>query len=281
MVLRILRILLVSSFLSFVATVQATALNITFLHNHVGTDGFEKEDVAIFLREVLEQISNEKLTFEFEAVNRGRSWALIKSGQRYCTYNQLKNAERESFSVFTQYPVSVYPPIRLIAHLPNSLPEDVSLDELSTEHKVMIGFDNQRSYGAAIDDYLVKTTWAVYPVTGANSDLRLMGMFLDRRFEGLFEYTGALRTRAALELALEVDFNHFSIHQLKGLSDPLFGYVSCSDSPEGKMVVAAIDRQLESSAFQHKMMSRLENLFPPQEVQMLQQQLLNKFSSLK
>lgn len=113
----------------------------------------------------------------------------------------------------------------------------------------MIDFDNQRSFEAAIDDYLVKTTWTVYPATVANSDLPLMEIFFDRRFEELFEYTGTLRTRAKLELALEVDFNHFSIHQLKGLSDQLFGCVSCSDSPEGKMVVAAIDRQLESFAF--------------------------------
>ncbi|MDP2559666.1 ABC transporter substrate-binding protein [Psychrobium sp. 1_MG-2023] len=194
---------------------------------------------SAYLYRLQSQLSH-KISFDSVRSSHRREWRLLTDLPNVCVYNKVKNSQRELLAEFTQYPITVFPPNRLIVFNAKGLPYSVSLTDMVNTHKLRVGIVEGRSYGEALDQEIATIKPQLVVLSGYLSAMRLREMFMQGKLDAIIEYSAVLLHDENINIPIE----HLSFHQLSNAKEFIYGYIACSKSREGKYAIKLFNQQL-------------------------------------
>ncbi|WP_394200313.1 hypothetical protein [Shewanella waksmanii] len=210
-------------------------------------------------------------------VSMSRSWKELPKQQNACIMNALKSDDREQVAYFSRYPLSVYPPIRLFhrrdTQISFSRPFDFA--QLEQHPEITLGVVKGRSYGADLDKQLAAHQLNVYQRSSIESSTKLIEMLLANRVDAILDYS------------LSID-HYFNVLQLENplvaepiadVTQPMFGYIACSKTAQGKAIIDNIDASLTVEHVQQQYIDYHRQFFGEMEFALLQPLLEQLFQS--
>lgn len=262
--------LYLSLLLTFSAKGLVKPIEIEFSIEQSAQGSVPQDAVSRVLVHALQQIQVSELVYDFIPLSRAREWQLVKDGANLCVYNKVKNAEREKYLHFSRYPISVFPPNRLIVKKPNQLKPRVELTQVLRLNNLKIGVADGRSYGEGLDTEIHYSKDKLFTLSGVDVDMRLMKMLIGGKLDGMIDFSGAFFSRQTFlgEEALE-----FSVHSLNSAQEFVFGYVACVKNNVGKQVVDLIDFSLQQHSVYEYMKKVFKEQFPKEESPFVIQEL--------
>jgi uncharacterized protein (TIGR02285 family) len=216
--------------------------------SYVKSDPIENHMLGMF-RKVL-KYSKGKLSFTQQQVTMTRGWVELQRVDNACMYNKYKDEQREKISIYSELPISIYPPLRFITLAKNAhiFPEEVSLND-DTEYHVSdlrIGVVGGRSYGQLIDERILKYPHSFFTRRGLDSSDKLIDMLVKGRVQGIIDYSDDIDE--FLERSnLTVDYKSIPIHNV---TLPGYGYIVCSKTDYGQKIIDAINAVMLTHEFQ-------------------------------
>ena len=231
----------------------------------------EMEAIAL-----LTEFSDEQLTFDQEQVSMTRGWLELSKQQNSCMFNKIKTAERESVAHFSKYPISVYPPLRLIvmSHNRELFPKEFDLANFPADTHGQLGVVKDRAYGDFIDEKIKRNPHQYYIRGGMGSSNSLIKMLKAERVKGIIEYSEVVD-------AFLRDNNQSLDYQsipIRHVTQPIYGYIVCSQGEKGKKVIAEIDRIMGLQSFQEAFIQMHADFFGEAEQAILIPELERVFS---
>lgn len=231
----------------------------------------EMEAIAL-----LTEFSDEQLTFDQEQVSMTRGWLELSKQQNSCMFNKIKTAERESVAHFSKYPISVYPPLRLIvmSHNRELFPKEFDLANFPADTHGQLGVVKDRAYGDFIDERIKRNPHQYYIRGGMGSSNSLIKMLKAERVKGIIEYSEVVD-------AFLRDNNQSLDYQsipIRHVTQPIYGYIVCSQGEKGKKVIAEIDRIMGLQSFQEAFIQMHADFFGEAEQAILIPELERVFS---
>lgn len=211
--------------------------------------------------------SENQLNFEQQQASYTRSWSDLNKLGNACMYNKFKSTEREEIAYFSQKPISIFPPLRLIVLKKHAaqFAAQIDLTNLPLSMKGHIGVVTSRSYGKVINQILMEQPEIFYFRSGMGSTIKLLEMLVKNRVLGVIEYS----KEASLQqdkLGLSFDYQ---VIPIKNVMQPSFGYMACSKTPEGKKLIAEIDRIMVTPAFKQAFVEEHNQSFDNDEKALL------------
>lgn len=250
------------------------------LHIHIASDYVPEEnakesdiDMATRLLLAMSKRLESQLTIQFMPASRIREWRALKLYPNTCLYNKVKNKSREQLATFSDLPLAAFPANRLVLRGQKGIPSDVSL-ELLLDRKLRIAITKGRSYGKEIDAFIAKNPDRFILGEGEESAKRLRKMLMQKRFDGMIEYTSVFLS----EYADEIGANKISFHRITDQSPSIFGYIACAKSPSGDIAIELFNSILSDQAFQEEMILKHNEVFSPQERGFIEDSLRHVFS---
>lgn len=231
----------------------------------------EMEAIAL-----LTEFSDEQLSFDQEQVSMTRGWLELSKQQNSCMFNKIKTAERESVAHFSKYPISVYPPLRLIvmSHNRDLFPKEFDLANFPADTHGQLGVVKDRAYGDFIDEKIKRNPHQYYIRGGMGSSNSLIKMLKAERVKGIIEYSEVVD-------AFLRDNNQSLDYQsipIRHVTQPIYGYIVCSQGEKGKKVIAEIDRIMGLQSFQEAFIQMHADFFGEAEQAILIPELERVFS---
>ncbi|WP_167692932.1 hypothetical protein [Shewanella japonica] len=231
----------------------------------------EMEAIAL-----LTEFSDEQLSFDQEQVSMTRGWLELSKQQNSCMFNKIKTAERESVAHFSKYPISVYPPLRLIvmSHNWDLFPKEFDLANFPADTHGQLGVVKDRAYGDFIDEKIKRNPHQYYIRGGMGSSNSLIKMLKAERVKGIIEYSEVVD-------AFLRDNNQSLDYQsipIRHVTQPIYGYIVCSQGEKGKKVIAEIDRIMGLQSFQEAFIQMHADFFGEAEQAILIPELERVFS---
>ncbi|MBQ4889965.1 hypothetical protein J8L86_08945 [Shewanella sp. MMG014] len=231
----------------------------------------EMEAIAL-----LTEFSDEQLSFDQEQVSMTRGWLELSKQQNSCMFNKIKTAERESVAHFSKYPISVYPPLRLIvmSHHRELFPKEFDLANFPADTHGQLGVVKDRAYGDFIDEKIKRNPHQYYIRGGMGSSNSLIKMLKAERVKGIIEYSEVVD-------AFLRDNNQSLDYQsipIRHVTQPIYGYIACSQGEKGKKVIAEIDRIMGLQSFQEAFIQMHADFFGEAEQAILIPELERVFS---
>ncbi|KPZ68897.1 hypothetical protein AN944_03309 [Shewanella sp. P1-14-1] len=231
----------------------------------------EMEAIAL-----LTEFSDEQLSFDQEQVSMTRGWLELSKQQNSCMFNKIKTKERESVAHFSKYPISVYPPLRLIvmSHHRELFPKEFDLANFPADTHGQLGVVKDRAYGDFIDEKIKRNPHQYYIRGGMGSSNSLIKMLKAERVKGIIEYSEVVD-------AFLRDNNQSLDYQsipIRHVTQPIYGYIVCSQGEKGKKVIAEIDRIMGLQSFQEAFIQMHADFFGEAEQAILIPELERVFS---
>lgn len=266
-----MRWLCFSLILTFSAKGLVKPIEIDFSTGQGSQSSVPQDAVSRVLVHALEQINATKLVYDFVPLSRARELQLVKAGENLCLYNKVKNAERQQFLYYSRFPISVFPPNRLIIKQPNQLQKQVELTQVLDNTNLRIGVADGRSYGQRLDDEIRYSKDKLFTLAGVDVDMRLMKMVLENKLDGMIDFSGAFFSRK--QFLGEVANINFSVHALNSAQQFVFGYVACVKTDTGRQVIDLIDNSLQKPIVYGYMKKLFKEQFPKEESPFVIQEL--------
>jgi len=254
---------------------MATPLKIGFSTSIETVDTPPQDAVSRVLIFALDQIPATKIKYEFVGLSRAREWQLVKAKQDLCLYNKVKNSEREQHLIFSRFPISVFPPNRLIVAANSGLPRQVSLRQVINSSQLKIGIANGRSYGNLLDQEIDSMRTAMFVLNGTDVDRRLIEMLATKKLDGIIDFSAAFFSRLS-SLGGNAT-QKFSVHRLNSAQESLFGYVGCSNTSSGRAAIGLLDAAFKLPEVYAFMLALYSEQFPPEETPLVIQELESRF----
>lgn len=201
-----------------------------------------------------------------EHVSLQRSLELVEQSG-YCTINKMKTPGREARLVFSKQPLNLSPSLRLIRLGQQQQGGSVDLATwFKSSKKLKLGIAGGRSYGAMLDQLLLKHPQQIYQLSGEDVHLKLWQMLQKGRLDAVLDY----EARIAYLNNMQQIPTPYTVAQIAGQPQLLEGYLVCNPTNHGKQIVALIDKALESPALQQAMYESYQQYFPPHEWQIVE-----------
>ncbi|MGI2226060.1 hypothetical protein [Shewanella frigidimarina] len=184
-----------------------------------------------------------KLTPIYQHMSLTRSWVEISKIPNACMINKIKNTERESIGIFSKYPFSIFPPIRLIALEKNQFKfkQPFSLAELHKQN-IQIGVAKSRSYGYEIDKF-IKQNPEYFFIRGAEDSMsKLIDMLMKERIDAIIDFSQIVIAHK-LEMA---QLQPIISIPLSEAPEPILSYVVCSKSDQGQAIIDIINESYQT-----------------------------------
>ncbi len=198
--------------------------------------------VSLYFQHIQEQLSNQ-INFTELLTSTPREWRLLTELPNVCLYNKLRNSEREQISIFSKYPISVFPPVRLLSTNTSGLDKNVSLTQLLKNKNLSIGAVSGRAYGKKIDEEikrLADTHSANLTLIGGSlATLRVRNMFIQGKFDAIIEYASAFRDHLK---TTKSSVKNLSTHQLDNAQQFVHGYIACSKTQQGTLAIDVLNK---------------------------------------
>ncbi|MCL1141801.1 hypothetical protein [Shewanella gaetbuli] len=220
---------------------------------------------------ILLQLSDNQFHFEQKQASYSRSWSDLNKLGNACMYNKFKSPEREAVAYFSQKPITVYPPLRLIVLKKNTgiVAEPVDLENLPALMAGHIGVVSSRSYGEKLDHILAQQPQNFYVRSGMNSTNKLIEMLIKERVLGVIEYS-AEASLVTDKIGISAEFHAIPI---KGVLTPDLGYMACSKTPQGKALVGIIDQVMATDEFKKAFINEHNSHFNQEEQDLLKPEI--------
>ncbi|WP_159084819.1 TIGR02285 family protein [Dongshaea marina] len=170
----------------------------------------------------------------------------LKQKPNVCVAAFKKTADRQSYLYFSLPSVFVPPNGIWVRRQEVSQfgESPVSLGKLIEQGELRLGFDETRSYGSGIDTLLSKYQKQdnLYGISTLNSSERLLKMMSRRRIDYALGYPLEL---GFLSESMQMP-QAFRFLPLRETGNYSFSHIACSRTPQGKRIIAAINRVLLS-----------------------------------
>jgi len=212
------------------------------------------------LYSIQEQLKD-NLTFNEVFSTHRRAWRVLIARPNICIYNKVKNADRERFSIYTKYPLVVFPPNRLITFDSPNLSYNVSLTKLVKEQKLKVGVVAGRSYGNKLDEEIDELQPYLIILPGYLSAQRLRRMFIQEKLDAIIEYSAVFLADTNLDIPSE----RLSFHQLDTATEFVSGYIACSKSAVGENAINLFNKVLQTEENQKNLIKMNQKEFPKTE----------------
>ncbi|UJF21392.1 hypothetical protein [Shewanella sp. OMA3-2] len=225
---------------------------------------------------LLKKNSLQNIGFSFQQMSMPRGWLEITKIDNACMYNKVKTEAREQIGYYSQYPITLYPPLRLIVRAADASQYSTGFD-LSTieqQHYMRYAVAKSRSYGKMLDTLISAKQELLFFRDGANSVGKLVDMLALNRIDGFIEYADSVNTYV-IENKINFDFKSIPI---KGVDKPSPGYIVCSKTAYGRQLVDAIDQAMRNEYFQKELISIHNEFSSIDDKSLLTSELINIFS---
>lgn len=222
----------------------------------------------------LERLGNNNFHFEPQSMPQQRAWQQLEQVDA-CIFNQIQTPEREAKAIFTHFPMSIYPPLRLIVSTASGTdwPTEFDSSHFNLPEKSQIGVVRGNSYGDFLDKVIQEDTAHYFVRSGIESSSRLLDMLIAGRLTGVINYSIAVNSYLA---SRQLTFPFHSIPILN-VEEPTMGYIACSNTPGGKAMVDAMDKVFATAEMQAEFFRFHEAFFGVQEAALLSSFFYGRF----
>jgi uncharacterized protein (TIGR02285 family) len=264
-------VLLIPIFPSLLQSIQASPLQGILLAEIDSNQNDLAQEQPMGMFAILLQHNQNLFHFDQQQASYTRSWSDLNKLGNACMYNKFKSTEREQVAYFSQKPISIFPPLRLIVlkKYAAQFPQQIDLANLPPSLKGQIGVVTSRSYGEAINPILLAHPESFYFRSGMGSTLKLLEMLAKERVAGVIEYSKEASLIQNLQ-GLNFDFQAIPI---KGVMRPNFGYMACSKTAAGEKLIANIDLIMATPAFKQAFIEEHLQNFDDDEKALLKPEL--------
>lgn len=202
--------------------------------------------------DLLTQNSQQDLTFTFQEMSMTRGWMEMPKLENACMYNKVKTPAREEMGYFSQYPITLYPPLRLIVRSEDAkhYSTDFDISSIQASQQMRYALAKNRSYGV-LDAQIANKKQLLFFRDGPNSVEKLLEMLSLDRIDGFIEYADTVNAYISEH---RVGYEIKSI-PIKGVSKPSPGYMVCSKTDYGLQLINAIDKAMSQASFQQALIS--------------------------
>ena len=201
---------------------------------------------------ILDELPEYKTQVLFASVNS--AFNLLKSKKNACTGNKALSEKRSQFSYATKFPQTISPGLRLYLKTNSTFLEKIKslvndkqqlsvqriLEQIKTSK---FGVVDGRLYGEQLDKLITDKQWQRRFWSRSSEDMAsgLIDMLFSDRLDFIFEYP-AIFTRYHPVSTVNNQFTSFAIEESSSF---VLGYVLCSKTKEGQLLVNKIDKAIE------------------------------------
>ncbi|WP_285163136.1 hypothetical protein [Shewanella goraebulensis] len=255
------------------AYAEVRAVMLTEVDENIVSISGNEEMEAISL---LTEFSDNQLTFEQQQVSMTRGWLELSKQQNSCMFNKIKTPARLDVATFSRYPISIYPPLRLIVLTKNQhiFANQLDLAQLPENTQGEIGVVKDRAYGEYIDNQIAKTPHEFYVRGGVSSSNKLIEMLNAQRVLGIIEYSEVVD---AYLRDNDKTLDYISI-PIRHVEQAIYGYIACSKGAKGDKVIAEIDHVMSQQSFQEAFIRMHDDFFGEAEKSILIPELETLFN---
>ncbi|MBT1444377.1 transporter substrate-binding domain-containing protein [Shewanella sp. JM162201] len=238
--------LLFTCTLLFSSTLLAAPLVIPILSDYPIDTELTSQTLNGNVLHALERHSGGQFEFKPQVMPQSRAWKYIEENDA-CIFNQIKTPERESKASFTKFPVTLYPPIRLIiSDGDRRWPTVFDPQAFNLPPNVQIGTVAGHSYGTRLDAAIAAHPQQFFRRTGTESSFRLNDMLVAGRIDAVLNY--------AVAVQVYLDEHHpgfkFNALPIKGAEQGVEGFIVCSATDAGRDMAALINGVFAQKAMQ-------------------------------
>ena len=226
-----------------------------------------------FMLDIEKQLKG-AIALNFIPASRLREWQQLHTMKNVCLYNKTKTPERLENALFSTYPIMAFPANRLVVYNHPELPENISLNDAVNKYNLTIGIASGRSYGHEIDNYITKHPKSFMSLGGTTGAYRLSQMLFQNKFDAVIEYRSVFTSRHGTDPSTE-NIRYLS---LDDTNQTVFGYIACSQSEQGKQVIALFDQALQTPEIQKIIISSHTQIFAPPEQALILHALQDAFN---
>lgn len=273
MYLRLIVISLVLGILS--GRLVAAELKATLISDFsIDFTGDSRFDVDIL--DWVNQQTGNKIQFERKNVSLNKAMALLKSIDNACLPNVMKTPEREQIAIYSNYPLTVYPPVRLITLAKAKLPiNDVfDLKRLEAKDPLIIGVSHSRRYGENIDAFIEQHPSLFYRRHYSASVKRYLQMLQSGRVDGMIEYTRLVQNFIELD---NLQLPKLKITPILQSSRFNAGYVACAKTAQGQAIINQLNLAYQSESLKQRIINAHYQYFGKDEKALLQSVFIKMF----
>lgn len=226
----------------------------------------------------LEQHADGQLHFSYQLVPQNRSWRMLEK-MPACLINQIKTPERQAKAYFTHFPLTLYPPLRLIVAqaTATSWPAEFTPASYNLPGNNLIGLVKGRSYGEALDIAFAATPQHYFVRGGTEPAERTLDMLIARRISATVDYSRSVRVYLD-EIQSPFAFKAIPI---AGENSAVAGFIACSKDNQGKAMVEALDMAFAKDAMLEDYIKFHRAFFGDEEGAFLEADIRARHLSLK
>jgi uncharacterized protein (TIGR02285 family) len=211
--------------------------------------------------------SKPKLQPSYEQMSMTRAWVEIAKIPNACMLNKIKNSSRETQVIFSDYPFTIFPPVRLITLKKNShkVSQPFSMQSLK-QGKIKVGVAKSRSYGHDIDGFIALNSQYFYVRGAEDSMSKLIDMLLKERVDAIIDFTQVVSTHLEGTDSLNATISL----PIQEAGNPILAYITCTKSPQGQAVINAINTSYQTNAVKQSFQHFHYHYFGKKELSLLQ-----------
>ncbi|NVJ97342.1 MAG: hypothetical protein HWE25_04265 [Alphaproteobacteria bacterium] len=217
-----------------------------------------------------------------EYVSRARVWQELEKRQNVCTTRARKTDERQRIGIYSAFPHSIFPPLRLHVDQGSEFSKafEIDLDQLVAVQGARIGVVNRRDYGGALSRLMDTYPDQFFVVSTVNQGIDvLINMIRAGRIDAFLEGTITLEDYIdrAYEIAAAEEIKSSLAHVAIAGFEANMGYYVCSRSAEGERAIEMLNDALRSRPVQEALLDAHLAWFPEAETGFLKQTFKNIF----
>ena len=238
-----------------------------------------RDAIGLNMLAAIEQHSPTHILFRQQKLPQLRMWKELAGDDNACVYNKINTPERERIAIFSQYPLTIFPPIRLISFTPLPIfnTDAIDFDTVPASYQMQIGTIEGRSYGENLDEIIKKYPQWFYQRNGTDSASKLVEMLFAGRVDAILEYSQPVEGYFK-QFHAEKSFHAQSI---KGNTDFVYGYIACNRSDRGQEAINKVNDAFKNHQFQQTYLQHHLNYFGDKEAAALTQEISQMFSKLQ
>jgi len=211
------------------------------------------------------------VTINRQLATTAQAAKLLQSRPNVCVGNKLPLPERRDWGLISHQPQVVFPGLRLYILQSSSLvpwlqqmsaTEPLSLQRLlASNRKFKLGFAASRSYGDKLDKLLLQASSQrnLFSRDGPDNAGGILQMFSRGRIDLLIEYPNVVQHYLS-QLPQQPAVHSFALTESPAM---LPGHIICSDTPQGRMLLASLDQALSALSKQRTYLDAHLRWFSP------------------
>lgn len=186
---------------------------------------------------LIKQNASSNLEVTHVIATHHRSWQLLKKIPNACILNIIKTPERMKNAIYSKYPFTFYPPVRLITTAEHSFSTPFAFAQLGPQYFQRIGVVKGRVYTPFLDQEIHTYRQFLFQRGTINATHKLLTMLRKSRVDGFIEYASEVEDFIATK---QWDFPIAAL-PIKGVNQPVTGYIGCAKTDEGQALIDAVD----------------------------------------